>query len=288
MSSDLITACIVHYRKLHQLKRTVADLLANTYYPIKIKILNQGFIDNDIKTYLEEISRHPKIEVIYNKTNTGCSPGRNQLTKQIDTPFVLILDDDIYVNKDWDKPVIEQFNRDSNTGAVGFVVYRADGSFWHICGRNLGLNEKNKTINPVRPPETPVNCEADFIKVDDVCAGAIIYRTELHLDWDDNYFIGFEDLDKALQLVERRIGVYVSMKSKFIHDKVSLAVSNKHYNKSRRDYHAYRRSYLHFVQKKGYSYSWPRHFFYKYVCLLPKSWLTYLVLGFLKIKKTSQ
>src|SRR4030067_3289541 len=126
--NPLITVCIVHYRKLPQLKRTVADLLENTRTPIKIKILNQEYLDEAIKSYLSEIEKLENVEVIYGTKNVGCSPGRNILTRNIDTPFILSLDDDIYVNKDWDVPVMELFNKNPKVGAIGFSLYRINGT----------------------------------------------------------------------------------------------------------------------------------------------------------------
>ena len=269
MDNHLITVCIVHFKKLTQLKETVRSLEANTSSSIKIKILNQGYIDAGIKEYLEKLNLKENIEVIFNKTNTGCSPGRNLLSQNIKTPFIMMLDDDMYVNKGWDIPVMEFFKHNPEIGAIGFSIFKNNRSFWFTGGQSIIL--EGKIIRTNRLNIEPQKTSQKFIIVDDVCAGAMIYRKELEeiIPWDIQYFIGFEDLEKGIYFKKSKYKCAVSIQSKFIHDKVSEDRSFKDYNKCRRDYKALRNSYLHFLEKNGYRMILSRHIFYKHICLLP-------------------
>ena len=284
LSKYKITVCILHFRKIKQLKKTIADLLANTVTPIKIKLLNQGYLDGEITSYLQQLESLDNVEIIYGKTNIGCSPGRNLLTHDIDTPFIMILDDDIYVSKNWDIPVMEYFDTHPKIGAIGFSLYKTNAKFWFTGGQYLNL--KGKTITAKRPFLDPQTTSQEFITVDDICAGAMIYRSELQniIPWDKNYFIAFEDLEKAVYLKRSGYQCAVSIQSKFIHDKVSEQKEFREYNKDRRNYHAMRKAYLHFLTKNGLRMELKRHIFYKFFCLLPESFLRNFSYFWLKLK----
>ncbi len=285
MKNCLLTICIVHYHKLPQLKKTVEFLQKNTKASFKIKILNNGYEGEGIKEYLEDLSKKSDTEVIFHPENIGCSPGRNLLIRNIDTPFIMSLDDDIYVGKNWDEPIFELFEKNKEVGAIGFSLYRTDGSFWLTGGRNLNINRS--TVKQSRPHVNPEKTTEKFLEVDDVSAGAMVYRRELSniIKWDTSYFIGFEDLEKGIRIKQSKWRCLVFIQSKFIHDKISEKKEYSEYNKSRRDYHSYRRSYIHFMEKNKYKLEPKRHFFYKYVCLLPNSILQNLVYFWLRIKK---
>jgi GT2 family glycosyltransferase len=271
-NQKLLTICIVHYRKLPQLKRTIQSIKKGTSAPYKIKILNNGYEKEGIKKYLSNQNNEKNIEVIFNKENIGCSPGRNIVTRDIKTPFIMMLDDDMYVSKNWDKDLFKMFKNKPNVGAIGFSIFKTDGTFWVTGGRNIITN--GNVIRIERTNINPKKTRLKFLEVNDVAAGAMIYRSELSkiINWDPGYFIGFEDLEKGLNLKKNNYRCLVSIQSKFIHDKISVKNEYVKYNDSRRDYHAYRKSYLYFIDRNKYRLDMKRHLFYKYFCLLP-NWI---------------
>ncbi|USN53976.1 MAG: glycosyltransferase family 2 protein [Candidatus Nomurabacteria bacterium] len=281
----LLTVCIVHYRRLEQLQKTIDALFQNTRTAFLLRVYNNGYEDDGIREYLDGINQRSDTTVIFDTKNIGCSPARHEIVKNIETPFILMLDDDMYVNKDWDVPVFKKFAENPTIGAIGFSIYKIDGSFWWTGGRNIILSKKEIKIE--RPHIDPEKSDLDFIELDDVAAGAMIYRKELEdiIVWDKNYFIGFEDLEKGLHLKQSKYSCLVSIQSKFIHDKISEKQEYAAYNNARRNYHAYRRSYLHFLKENRYRLDLKRHLFYKYVCLLPNNILQKLVYTWLSIKK---
>lgn len=285
-SGPIVTICIVHYRRLNLLKKAVDAIREGTSVPYKLKILNNGYEGDGIREYLETIDKEENIEIIFHPENIGCSPGRNVLTREISTPFIMMLDDDMYVSKGWDGPVFEMFEKRPDVGAIGFSIYNSDGTYW-VGGRNLHI--QGKVVNESRPKIDPKTNTEKFIEIDDVAAGAMVYRKELEdvITWDAGYFIGFEDFEKSLRVTQSKWKCLVSLDSHFIHDKTSDKKDKEHeeYNRSRRDYHAYRRSYLHFVKRNHHRMDMKRHIFYKYICLLPNRLLQEIVYLQLKLKK---
>lgn len=286
MNKPIITICILHYKKLPQLKKTVELIQKHTELPFLIKILNQKFLNREIKSYLSTLSKNNNVEIDYCDKNLGCPGGRNRLLKNINTPFVATLDDDIYVQKNWLKPVIKFLKRNKTAGAVSYPLFQPDGKIDSIGGKYLIIDKKRKTIKIKTPPLKILRGDRQFVKIDDTLGGAMVFKIELlnYFQWDPKYFIGFGDIDKGMQLKSNnnRFKLYLYTKSRLIHDKVSKDRKRVEYNKQRRDYHKIRDSYLYFVDKWGYRFTQPRDFFYRYFCLLPNSFIQNIVYFWLK------
>ena len=283
MSEYLLTIYIVHFRRLPQLKKTVENLRKNTNIKYKLKILNNGYIDDEIKNYLAELEKQEGIEVIYSNENIGASRGRAMLVENINTPYLLSLDDDMYVDKDWDIPIFEKFNSDSEVNAIGFILSEDNGKTWFACGKKFKIN---KNILQILRTKVDVDDMPDYIKVDDIGSGAILYEREIMdvVKWDPFYFVGFEDLQKGIYLYRNKCKCLISTRSKIIHDKLSKSPKYKQYNKMRRDYNSIRKSYLYFVKKNDLRLDYKRHFFHKYFCLLPNPIARSLIFGWLYVK----
>lgn len=266
-----LTICILHYNKLPQLKKTVDCLFKNTQVDFNLRILNNGYLDAKIEKYLEELQKKDRISVMFSNENLGCPPGRYQCLKGIETEFVVTLDDDIYVPQGWFSELKPVFEKYPNVGGVGFVLLNKEGEIDSIGGRNIEV--KNNIVKTSKPEILPSQVKNEVIQVDDLSGGAMVFKKNLLDDfsWDPNYFVGFGDLDKGLQLKETGYNFYIHTNVQAVHDKISKKKDKKKYNKARRDYHEIRRSYLYFVDKWGYRLPWKRHLFYKYFCLLPNT-----------------
>ena len=80
----ILTIYIIHYRRLPQLKKTVECLMKNTFINFRLKILNNGYIDEETTKYLGNLEKNNEnIEIIYSKENIGASKGRALLAENI-------------------------------------------------------------------------------------------------------------------------------------------------------------------------------------------------------------
>jgi len=283
----MITVCIVHFRRLAQLQRTVEALEQHTCHPYRLSILNQGFVDDDIEAFLRTLSRQEHVGVTFGQDNIGCSPGRRLLASQVTTPLTMMLDDDMLVSDNWDVPVIQKFSEEPDLGAMGFCLYHTDGTFWQIGGRMLA--QRRKVIRFDWPPARLAMSGASFVDVDCVCGGAMVYRTALSSQcaWDPAMFIGFEDFDMGIRLKHQGVRSVISLHSRFIHDKVSHDWRQAEYNRFRRDYQRIRASYLHLCQKHDCRFDLARDTFYRYVCLLPNAIVRPMAYLWLNLRRTT-
>jgi len=285
IKKPIITICILHYNKLPQLKKAICLIKNKTKVSFQIDVLNQQYTNPKIEKYLNKIDKEPNINVTFSRKNLGCPGGRYQQLKNIKTPYVATFDDDIYVENNWLKPVIDFLEKNKEAGAVSYPLYQPNSKLDSVGGKFLDINKKRKTIEINEPNSSILDNGKSFIEIDDTLGGAMVYKKELlkYFQWDPKYFIGFGDIDKGMQLqLNSKFRYYIYTKPKLIHDKVSKDKTKKKYNKKRRDYHQIRKSYLYFNKKWGYRFTQPRDFFYRYVCLLPNHLVQQLAYIWLK------
>jgi len=96
-----LTFCILHVNRPIKLKRCVDSIEKNTSTSHKIMILQQVPPDTKTEKYLLKLQNRPNVNVLYSDRNLGCGGGRRVLVEKAETPFIMTLDDDIYVQKNW-------------------------------------------------------------------------------------------------------------------------------------------------------------------------------------------
>lgn len=259
-----ITICIVHYNKLDKLRETVSRLQDCTEVSFIVRILNNGYVDEEISSYLSTLEQRDSFEIIYNEENVGCPPGRYQLLQDIETDYVMTLDDDMYVEKGWLQDVLNIFDSDQDIGVVG-VPYTNSQTDSLRGGAEIRIRSGVVDLDPV--DWNSVSDDRPFVPVDDVPGGTMILRTELldSFNWDPEYFVGMGDLDKSMQILETDWKQVMANGIQFEHD----TSTDPEYLKTRRDYRERHRSYRKFVSKWGLRYPLRRHLIFNYFFRLP-------------------
>jgi len=258
----LLTFCIVHYKRLPCLKRCIDSIKRYTPVDYNIILLRQGYQGEETESYLRLLEKNGNVEVIRTSRNLGCTPGRNLIVPKATTPFIMTLDNDIYVTQGWLNPVLKIFAGEKDVGVVGFPIYRLDGTLAQIGGTHLKI--KNGIIKQ-EPVQMPNHITKDFIEVDGVSSGAMVFKEEVRNDFrfDTRYFIGFGDIDKDLQLLNSRWRKVICLKSKVFHDYAPADFSRYHnfrYNRIE-----IRRSYAKFRKKWGLRFPLKKHIEYSFL-----------------------
>lgn len=263
----MITICIVHFKKLARLETTINHIRAHTTVEYKIRILNQGYINEDIRRYLSNLETDG-VTVIYHPENIGPAPGRNILFQGISTEYVLSLDDDVYLPSQWFDEIVSFMDKYQEIGVVGLSLMNPQEKPLPTA-KYLNLTPEGvlKTNNYVLPPEGNKITD-NFYHVDYVSEGAMILRSAVleHMQWDEKLTVCFEGLDVGLQLrnAAEKVAVYTGKAA--VHDSISRKTGYREYNQYRRNYHEIRKNYLHLVDKWNIRFSLDRHIFYVVFC----------------------
>ena len=261
--SPIVTVCICHYNRIDKLKHTIKSLRENTVEDFRLKIFNDGYMNNEIEEYLSILEHKPHISVTYSEKNVGPVAGRNSLLTNIDTPFVMTLDDDMYVDENWLSNALDIFNSDKNIGFVGFKFSSTtDKSI--VDTRSISIEDGVITLEHIDLSKEPDgNKNSSYLSVDEVPTGAMIFREEALQDFrfDPSYKIGFGDIDKTLQIRRSNWKQAICLKNSFTHDKKT---SSEEYSKGGR-YSDIFHSYQYFTQKWEVRYPIKKHIKFKYI-----------------------
>lgn len=257
--NSLITFCILHTHRLNCTKQCINSIERYTNVKYCIKVLRQGYTDEETETYFKSLEKRDNFEVIRLARNIGVSAGRKLLVDKANTPLIMTLDNDVYVTEGWLKPILEILEDNKDVGFVGIPRYKSSGELDGIGGRIIKIVD-----NVIYVEEPKVEKNKKFILVDDVC-GAIVFRQEVKSDFafDPQFFMGFSDLDKGLQLMASGWKKVVCLRSRVIHGHIGPRDLN--YVTKRMNYPETSRGYAKFRKKWGLRLPWRRHFVLKYV-----------------------
>ena len=169
-----LTFCILHVNRPIKLKRCVDSIEKNTSSPYKIMILQQGPPDTKTKKYLLKLQTRPKINILYSDQNLGCGGGRRVLVEKAETPFIMTLDDDIYVQKNWLEPVIHLLDN-HDMEAVGIPQYTLDNRLFNLSGKWIHISWEKKIVRSKSLPLRLIKSKRGFIRVNSVSGLSLIH-----------------------------------------------------------------------------------------------------------------
>ncbi|MGO5051961.1 glycosyltransferase family 2 protein [Lachnospiraceae bacterium LCP25S3_G4] len=187
-----VTIIIPNYNGKHFMKPCLESLHKQTYKDFKILIVDNASTDGSI-TYLTE--DYPSLEVIALNKNYGFSKAVNVGIKHSDTPFVILLNNDTTVDKNYIREMVQLIESDKRIFSVSskmIQMYHPElidsaGDLytllgWGVC-RGAGRSIENYT-----------NMDEVFT----ACAGAAIYRRSAFERigyFDEIHFAYLEDVD---------------------------------------------------------------------------------------------
>lgn len=174
----------------------------------------------------------------------------------------MTLDDDMYVEQGWLNNILDIFSSNSDIGVIG-IPYWEDNTLQG--GAKVTINGNIVRTDPVKW-ET-ISTDQRVIPVEDVPAGTMVFRTELldSFSLNDRYFVGMDDIDKSLQIMETDWKQVMATHIAFEHN----VTTDEDYAQVRKDYRERHRSYRKFVSKWGYRLSLREHIMFNYLFRLP-------------------
>ena len=191
-----ISIIVVNYNGLIYLNDCFTSINNLNYPKEKIEVIMVDNKSGDKSTeYVEK--KFPWIWVLKNDANNYCR-ACNLGIKNANSKFIIFLNNDMYVDKNWLNELLSVIKEDKKIGAVGGKILFLNGkiqSTGHIMFSNLswkdrGFMEKDtKQYNQIEQMES-------------LCGGAILYRRECLKDigpFDERFHMYYEDVDMALR-----------------------------------------------------------------------------------------
>ncbi len=188
MSSPLVSVIIPCFNQAQYLKEAINSVLVSTYENIEIIVVNDGSTSDESIDILKTFSM-PKTKIIHQE-NQGPSSARNKGIENASGKYILPLDADDKINKNYIEKAVEVLENNENIGIVGHKT--------EFFGTQEGIFDLPK------------------YKFPDILAGnclvcSCVYRRE---DWqkvggyNPNMNEGLEDWDFWLSVIELGRDVY--------------------------------------------------------------------------------
>lgn len=141
----MLSIIVLTRNRLEYTKQTIAALVANTTAPHEFIFIDNCSNDGT-KKYLRSIKgrTNAKKEVlIFNRYNYGVAGGRNAGMIQARGQYIMTIDNDIVVPKDYDKHIIAACNNIKDLGMIGINVEKHDYPIVERDGVKIQLKPNN-------------------------------------------------------------------------------------------------------------------------------------------------
>ncbi|MBQ0057638.1 MAG: glycosyltransferase family 2 protein [Bacteroidales bacterium] len=192
------------------IRRYLPSVIANTNSEIgQVIVADNGSTDDSLKVLAEEF---PEVRVIALPENYGFAEGYNQAIAQIDTPYVLLLNDDVAVPEGWLEPLVAYLDNHTEAGAVQpKLLSDRDHSQFEYAGAAGGYLDclgypycRGRIFQDVETDHGQYDLPTE---IDWATGAAILIRTDLYRKaggLDSHFFAHMEEIDLCWRL--RRMG----------------------------------------------------------------------------------
>jgi len=215
-----LSIIIVSFNTKKLLKRCLESLPAKA----EVIVVDNGSTDGTLEMLkVFKDSKKKMLKVIENKDNLGFAKAVNQGLKQAKGKYLLLLNSDIFAQKNAFEELVDFAEKQPKLGVVGGALLNPNGSSQGSCFYLPSLIRAIKefwfngpaTLNKYTPSgDQPVEVEAVM--------GAVFLIPKKVLKqvgfFNENYFMYFEDLDYCRRVRKNGFKVYYLPEAKFIHE----------------------------------------------------------------------
>lgn len=209
MVNHSVSVVIVNYNSGEMLLKCIEQVLESSI-PVKIFISDNASSDNSLNLVESAFKTNTNVIIHRNLDNLGFSAGNNAVYPLINTPYILYLNPDCFIQQDTIKHLIKTMEEYPNAGMIGCLVTNMDGTEQAGCrgltptpSRVFNQMFKLSRLFPDNPrfsgyllsdkklPAHPIEVE--------LISGSCMFVRKKAIDdvglLDDNYFLYCEDYD---------------------------------------------------------------------------------------------
>lgn len=219
--------------RFYDLMGVVESLLKQSIQPCEIiivyddKEIDEKEINNKNKAFQNLIIENNYKSKIHHLKGIGkgANPARNIGIKKATADIILVLDDDVVLDKDFIKAILEVYFQFPSAGGVGGVIqnYRKLSFLKRLFKRMFFLNTSDKNKGYLLPSGYPCHLEScDIVTNVEVLSGCCMsYIKEVfgvfHFNEDLKGYAYLDDVDFSYR-VSRKYKLFITPKAKLIHN----------------------------------------------------------------------
>jgi GT2 family glycosyltransferase len=200
--NNILSIVIPNINGLEHLKICLPSILAQSYTRYKVILVDNGSVDGSADYVKESI---PDSEIIRFNNNTGFAKAVNEgiktATSKYNTPYILLLNNDIELPTDFLQTALDTFNTENNADIIAVKMM-------NFYNRNIIDDTGNfltRRGGTAYPRGNGQEDKGQFDKPEYIfgaCAGAAFYKKEVfeHAGlFDEKFFAYLEDIDLSFR-----------------------------------------------------------------------------------------
>jgi GT2 family glycosyltransferase len=117
MKQPLVNIIIVTYNDYKYTTKCIETIYKCKYLNVKIYLIDNGSEQKNVVQYLRILSKDKRIELIRSKKNLGFGGGCNLALHRINEGYIIFLNNDTIVDKNFIKPIISYMEKHQSVGA---------------------------------------------------------------------------------------------------------------------------------------------------------------------------
>lgn len=171
---------------------------------IEVIVVDNASKDNSlsiIKKYLEIANW--KLEIVFLQKNHGFGYAINQGVKKSQYENLLIINNDIIIDKNWFKNIVKAVNSNPNYACYYGLVLNKDGTKIESSGFKFYKSGKAININNNKKYQRSKSYDLNPVSIWGAPASIVIYKREIFNKlngFDEQYFAYIEDVDLCYRL----------------------------------------------------------------------------------------
>lgn len=210
----LVCALLLNYRGVAMTLQCVRDLLAVENVGLRVVVLDNASGADEVAELQAGVAaldaRQHTVRVVCLDDNLGFAEGMNRgiaLAQKESIPYVLVLNNDMRLPKDFVRPLVDVLQNDASVGAVGPTIIHPDGSVWAEGGEIAFVPNGLRLI---RHGKQPSALTAGPEEVEFLTGACMMMRTAAANDvggFDRDYFMYWEDVEISCKLRRRGLRI---------------------------------------------------------------------------------
>ena len=231
------------------IKTCLDSVFKQPYQDLEVILVDNGSSDNALSLAGQN---YPAVRFIRNKENLGAAKGRNQGIEASSGEWILTLDCDVVLEKDFLSKIIEFAERsDRSVGIFQPKILQKDRRRIYSCGAHLSRSRRFYDIGRGEIDNSKFSKERNIFGA---CCAAALYRKKMleeikdeHGYFDERFFFLVEDVDLAWRAQIK------GWKAMFLSDAACYHVGNSsNCNRKLRQYLCFRNRYWSILKNEGF------------------------------------
>ncbi len=195
-----VAIVILNFNGVEHLQTFLPSVLQTSYAGAKIWVADNGSTDESLDILKNQF---PEVGLIEMPENLGFAGGYNAALEKIDSPYLVLLNSDVEVKKNWLEPLMEEMEKDPSLGICQpkILAYQRKDSFEHAGAAGGIIDTLGYPLCRGRVFETIEVDQGQYDQAQEVfwASGcALLIRTDLYKKLgglDADYFAHMEEID---------------------------------------------------------------------------------------------